>query len=93
MREGEIDQRYACALERDLLARKHRTLDVFDLRRLKLRQKNQQTVGLQFLGWEKFPGVRTAARAEPGLSARDQNARIKQAVLQCREVQHAYKNR
>ena len=32
-----MDQRYACALERDLLARKHRTLDVFDLRRLKLR--------------------------------------------------------
>jgi hypothetical protein len=37
----------------------------------------------------KFPGVRTAARAEPGLSARDQNAGIKQAALQYREVQHA----
>ena len=81
MRNGEIDQRYARALERDLLARKHRTLDAVDLRRLKFRQKNQQTVGLQFLGWEEFPRVRTAARAEPGLSALDQNAHIKQAVL------------
>ena len=69
------------------------TLDAVDLRRLKFRQKSQQTVGLQFLGWKKFPGVRTAARAEPGLSARDQSARIKQAVFQCSQVQHTYRNR
>jgi hypothetical protein len=66
VREGEIDQRYACALERDLLARKYRTLDVFDLRRLKFRQKNQQTVGRHFWAGRNFPEFARRRVPNPG---------------------------
>jgi hypothetical protein len=78
------------AFEPDLLVRRHWTHGDFGLCRFKSRQKRPaRQLVLNFSAGMKFPGVRTAARAEPGLSARDQNAGIKQAALQYREVQHA----
>jgi hypothetical protein len=78
------------AFELDLLVRRHGPRSDFGLRRFKSRQKRPaRQLVLNFSAGMKFPGVRTAARAEPGLSARDQNAGIKQAAPQYREVQHA----
>jgi hypothetical protein len=78
------------AFEPDLLVRRHWTLGDFGLCRFKSRQKRPaRQLVLNFSAGMKFPGLRTAARAEPGLSARDQNAGIKQAAPQYREVQHA----
>ena len=82
------------AFELDLLVRRHWTHGDFGLCRFKSRQKRPvRQLVLNFSAGMKFPGVRTAARAETGLSAGDQNARIKQAALQYRKVQHAHRNR
>jgi hypothetical protein len=82
------------AFELDLLVRRHWTHGDFGLCRFKSRQKRPaRQLVLNFSAGMKFPGVRTAARAEPGLNARDQNARIKQAALQYRKVQHVHRNR